>query len=79
MKKTKFTEAKIVFPLHSADFGLTVAEVCREMGISEATCYKGFFLQTDTVGEFIFKPLLEALIARKRPDGSGLTALRLTS
>ena len=41
--------------------------------------YWGFSLQRDTVGEFIFKPLLEALIAQKRPDGSGPTAPRLTS
>ena len=33
--------------------------------------------QTDTVGEFICKTLREELIARKQPDGSEPTALRL--
>ncbi|GAB3220416.1 hypothetical protein GCM10027423_51890 [Spirosoma arcticum] len=36
MKKTKFTEAQIVFALRQADTGTVVAEVCRKMGISEA-------------------------------------------
>jgi len=39
MKKTKFTEAQIVFALRQADTGTVVAEVCRKMGISEATFY----------------------------------------
>jgi putative transposase len=37
MKKTKFTEAQIVFALRQTDTGVTVAEVCRKMGVSEAT------------------------------------------
>ena len=39
MKKTKFTEAQIVFALRQADGGVRVEEVCRKMGISEATYY----------------------------------------
>ena len=39
MKKTKFTEAQIVFALKQAETGVAVAEVCRKMGISEATFY----------------------------------------
>ena len=39
MKKTTFTEAQIVFALRQADTGVTVAEVCRKMGISDATYY----------------------------------------
>lgn len=39
LKNTKFTEAQIVFALSQADIGITVAEVCRKMGISEATYY----------------------------------------
>ncbi len=39
MKKTKFTEAQIVFALRQADSGVRVDEVCRKMGISEATYY----------------------------------------
>ena len=37
MKKSKFTESQIVFALRQAETGVTVAEVCRKMGISEAT------------------------------------------
>ena len=39
MKKTKFTAAQIVFALRPANTGVTVAEVRRKMGISEATYY----------------------------------------
>jgi putative transposase len=39
MKKTKFTESQIVFALKQAETGVKVAEVCRKMGISEATFY----------------------------------------
>jgi putative transposase len=34
-----FTEAEIVFALRPADTRITVAEMCRKMGISEATYY----------------------------------------
>ncbi|MBK9215815.1 MAG: IS3 family transposase [Chloracidobacterium sp.] len=39
MKRSKFTEQQIVFALKQADTGVSVAEVCRKMGISEATFY----------------------------------------
>ena len=39
MKKTKFTEAQIFFALKQSETGVAVAEVCRKMGISEATYY----------------------------------------
>ena len=39
MKKTKFTEAQIVFALRQVDNGVKVEEVCRKLGISEATFY----------------------------------------
>lgn len=39
MKKTKFTEQQIAFALKQAETGTAVAEVCRKMGISEATFY----------------------------------------
>ena len=35
MKKSKFTEAQIVFALQQAETGVAVAEVCRKLGISE--------------------------------------------
>ena len=39
MKKSKFTESQIIFALRQAETGTKVAEVCRKMGISEATFY----------------------------------------
>jgi putative transposase len=39
MKKSKFTEAQIVFALRQADNGVKVEEVCRKLGISDATFY----------------------------------------
>ena len=39
MKKSKFTEQQIVFALKQAETGVPVAEVCRRMGISEATFF----------------------------------------
>jgi putative transposase len=39
MKKSKFTEAQIAFALRQAEQGTRVAEICRKMGISEATFY----------------------------------------
>ena len=39
MKKTKFTEQQIVFALKQAETGTRIDEVCRKMGISEATFY----------------------------------------
>lgn len=39
MKKSKFTEKQIAFALRQAESGTTVGEVCRKMGISEATFY----------------------------------------
>jgi len=39
MKKTKFTEQQIAFALKQAESGTRVDEVCRKMGISEATFY----------------------------------------
>ena len=39
MKKTKFTEQQIVFALKQAETGVKVEEVCRKIGVSEATFY----------------------------------------
>ena len=39
MKRSKFTESQIVFALQQAETGVAVAEVCRKLGISEATFY----------------------------------------
>lgn len=39
MKRSKFTEGQIVFALKQAESGVSVSEVCRKIGISEATFY----------------------------------------
>ncbi len=39
MKKSKFTESQIVFALKQSETGVKVQEICRKMGISEATYY----------------------------------------
>lgn len=39
MKKTKFTEEQIAFALRQGETGTRVEEICRKMGISDATYY----------------------------------------
>ena len=39
MKKSKYTEEQIAFALKQAEMGTRVNEICRKMGISEATFY----------------------------------------
>ena len=40
MKKSRHTEEQIAYALKQAEFGTSVAEVCRKMGISEATFFR---------------------------------------
>lgn len=40
LKKSKFTGEQIAFALRQAEVGTPVAEVCRKMGVSEATYYR---------------------------------------
>ena len=39
MRKSKFTEEQITFALKQAESGTSVEEVCRKMGVSQATFY----------------------------------------
>ncbi len=39
MKRSKFTEQQIAFGLKQAELGTPVEEVCRKLGISDATFY----------------------------------------
>jgi len=39
MKSIKFSEEQIAFALKQAETGTTIDEVCRKMGISQATFY----------------------------------------
>ena len=40
MKKSRFTDSQIIDALKRAEAGLTVPELCRELGISSATFYE---------------------------------------
>jgi putative transposase len=39
MKKSRYTEEQIAYVLRQAESGMPVADVCRGLGISEATFY----------------------------------------
>lgn len=40
MKKSKFTTEQIVFSLRQAESGLPIEELCRKLGISQATFFR---------------------------------------
>ena len=40
VKKSRFTEEQIAFALKQAETGTKIDEICRKMGISDATLYK---------------------------------------
>ncbi len=40
MKRSRFTEEQIAYALKQAELSTKVEEVCRKMGISDATFYK---------------------------------------
>jgi putative transposase len=39
MKRSKFSEEQITYALRQTDSGTPVADVCRQLGVSEATFY----------------------------------------
>jgi putative transposase len=39
MKKSRFTEEQVIYVLRLAESGTPMSDVCRQMGISEATFY----------------------------------------
>ena len=39
MKKLRFTEEQMAYALKQAELGTAVGEICRKMGVSEATFY----------------------------------------
>lgn len=55
MKKSKFTPQQIAVSLQQAESGTRVAELCRQMGISEATFYRWKRGHRDTVPSEIRK------------------------
>ena len=40
MSKKRFTEEQIAFTLRQAEAGTPVADICRKLGVSEATFYR---------------------------------------
>jgi putative transposase len=40
MRKSRYTDEQIAFALKQAELGTSVAEVCRKMGVSEATFFR---------------------------------------
>jgi len=41
VKRSRFTEQPIAFALKQQEVGVAVEEICRKLGISDATFYKG--------------------------------------
>jgi hypothetical protein len=41
MKKSRFSEEQITYALRQADSGTPVADICRQLGVSEASFYQG--------------------------------------
>jgi putative transposase len=39
MKRSRFTDEQIAYALRQVDGGTAVADVCRQLGVSEATFY----------------------------------------
>lgn len=40
MPKKRFTDEQIAFALRQAESGTTIGEICRKMGVAEATFYR---------------------------------------
>ena len=39
MKRSRYTEEQVIYALRQAESGAAVSDVCRQMGVSEATFY----------------------------------------
>ena len=70
-EKSKFTEEQIAFALRQAESGTTVAEVCRKMGVSEATFYN-WKKKYGGLGVSELRRLKQLESAVQRPENPGL-------
>jgi putative transposase len=78
MKKVQFGEPQIAFILRQAEEGVTVEEVCRQAGISQATYYNWEMARLKQLDEenqrlkklvanlSLDKEMLQAVIRRRR-------------
>lgn len=41
MKRSKFSEEQIVYAIRQAEAGTSVSDLCRHLGVSDATFYAG--------------------------------------
>ncbi len=73
MKRSRFTETQIIAILNEADAGLSVKEICRKHGFSDATFYhwKSQLLKS---AEGVFLTKAERRAAESGPSVKGLRA-----
>jgi transposase-like protein len=71
VKKSRFTEEKITFALKQAAAGTRIDEICRKMGISDATFYK--WRQKNMMVWGLYSP--ENLSNRRRRTASSSVSL----
>jgi hypothetical protein len=65
MKRSKFTEEQIVYAIRQAEAGTAVGDLCRQLGVSDATSYACVRNRNGLIR------------GRNLPDGSGATRLVL--
>ncbi|OXI32214.1 hypothetical protein CFB89_13850 [Burkholderia sp. AU16741] len=80
MKKSRFTEEQIAYALKQAELGTPVAEVCRKMGISDATFYnwrtKYGGLSPSELRRLRERGIRPVIARRRTEHGSGLGKFR---
>ncbi|MDN7430084.1 MULTISPECIES: transposase [unclassified Burkholderia] len=80
VKKSRFTEEQIAYALKQAELGTPVAEVCRKMGISDATFYnwrtKYGGLSPSELRRLRERGIRPVIARRRTEHGSGLGKFR---
>lgn len=57
MKRSKFSEEQIAYALRQAESGTPAADICRQLGISEASCAACARSRTRIVGSSSWWPI----------------------